>query len=66
VSNIHAIPVKSKIIAGIYTYRHDNAITAVVKKLVAATAVDGHLWEYYQLRNDFYSDKTHVISKSEP
>jgi len=50
----------------IYTYSHDNAIMAVAKKLVDAAAVDGHLWEYYQLRNDFYSGKTHVIKKSEP
>jgi len=49
----------------IYTYSHDNAIMAVAKKLVDAAAVDGHLWEYYQLRNDFYSGKTHVIKKSE-
>jgi phosphonate transport system substrate-binding protein len=50
----------------IYTYSHDNAIMAVAKKLVDAAAVDGHLWEYYQLRNDFYSCKTRVIKKSEP
>jgi phosphonate transport system substrate-binding protein len=51
--------------AFIYTYSHDNAIMAVAKKLVDAAAVDGHLWEYYQLRNDFYSGKTRVIKKSE-
>ena len=51
--------------AFIYTYSHDNAIMAVSKKLVDAAAVDGHLWEYYQLRNDFYSGKTRVIKKSE-
>lgn len=50
----------------IYTYSHDNAIMAVAKKLVDAAAVDGHLWEYYQQRNDFYSGKTRVIKKSEP
>ncbi|MBI5590255.1 MAG: phosphate/phosphite/phosphonate ABC transporter substrate-binding protein [Deltaproteobacteria bacterium] len=49
-----------------YTYSHDNAIMAVAKKLVDGAAVDGHLWEYYQLRNTFYSDKTRVIKKSEP
>jgi len=49
-----------------YTYSHDNAIMAVAKKLVDAAAVDGHLWEYYKLRNDFYSGKTRVIKKSEP
>ncbi|MGD9972380.1 MAG: phosphate/phosphite/phosphonate ABC transporter substrate-binding protein [Desulfatirhabdiaceae bacterium] len=49
-----------------YTYSHDNAIMAVAKQLVDAAAVDGHLWEYYQQRNAFYSEKTRVIKKSEP
>ena len=49
-----------------YTYSHDNAIMAVAKNLVDGAAVDGHMWEYYQLRNPFYSSKTRVIKKSEP
>ncbi len=49
-----------------YTYSHDNSILAVAKKLVDGAAVDGHIWEYYQQRNDFYSGKTRVIKKSEP
>jgi phosphonate transport system substrate-binding protein len=49
----------------VFTYSHDNAIMAVAKKLVDAAAVDGHLWEYYQQRNAFYSGKTRVIKKSE-
>jgi phosphonate transport system substrate-binding protein len=49
-----------------YTYSHDNAIMAVAKKLVDGAAVDGHLWEYYQGRNAFYSSQTRVIGKSEP
>ena len=49
-----------------YTYSHDNAIMAVAKNLVDGAAVDGHMWEYYQQRNPFYSSKTRVIKKSEP
>lgn len=49
-----------------YTYSHDNAIMAVAKHLVDGAAVDGHMWEYYQARNAFYSSKTRVIQKSEP
>ncbi len=49
-----------------YTYSHDNSILAVAKKLVDGAAVDGHIWEYYQQRNDFYSKNTLVIKKSEP
>lgn len=49
-----------------YTYSHDNAIMAVAKNLVDAAAVDGHMWEYYQQRNPFYSSKTRVIKRSEP
>jgi phosphonate transport system substrate-binding protein len=48
-----------------YTYSHDNAIMAVAKNLVDGAAVDGHLWEYYQQRNPYYSAKTRVIKKSE-
>lgn len=49
-----------------YTYSHDNSIMAVAKDLVHGAAVDGHMWEYYQQRNPFYSSKTRVIKKSEP
>ncbi len=49
-----------------YTYSHDNSIMAVAKRLVDGAAVDGHMWEYYQQRNAFYSSKTRVIHKSEP
>lgn len=49
-----------------YTYSHDNAIMAVAKNLVDGATVDGHMWEYYQQRNAFYSSKTRVIKKSEP
>jgi phosphonate transport system substrate-binding protein len=49
-----------------YTYSHDNSIMAVAKKLVDGAAVDGHLWEYYQQRNPYYTAQTRVIRKSEP
>jgi len=49
-----------------YTYSHDNSILAVAKKLVDGAAVDGHIWEYYRQRNDFYVRNTRVIQKSEP
>jgi phosphonate transport system substrate-binding protein len=49
-----------------YTFSHDNSIMAVAKKLVDAAAVDSHIWEFYQLRNDYYSAQTRVIRKSDP
>lgn len=50
----------------IYTYSHDNSILAVARKLVDAAAVDGHIWEYYNLRNPGNTSKTRIIKKSEP
>ena len=50
----------------IYTYSHDNSILAVAKNLVDAAAVDGHIWEYYNLRNPGNTSKTRIIKKSEP
>jgi len=49
-----------------YTYSHDNSILAVAKKLVDGASVDGHIWEYYRHRDDFYAGKTRVIQTSEP
>ena len=49
-----------------YTYSHDNSILAVAKGLVDGAAVDGHLWEYYNQRNPFYTSMTRVIKKSRP
>lgn len=49
-----------------YTYSHDNSIMAVAKSLVDAAAVDGHKWEYFNLRNPQYTKMTRVIRKSEP
>lgn len=47
-----------------YTYSHDNSILAVAKGLVDGATVDGHLWEYYNRRNPFYTSMTRVIKKS--
>jgi phosphonate transport system substrate-binding protein len=49
----------------IYTYSHDNSIMAVARSLVDAAAVDGHQWEYFNLRNPQYTRLTRVIKKSE-
>ena len=49
-----------------YTYSHDNSILAVAKGLVDGATVDGHLWEYYNQRNPFYTSMTRVIKKSRP
>jgi phosphonate transport system substrate-binding protein len=64
-SQMHARP-ESFFRTFTYTYSHDNSILAVAKKLVDAAAVDGHIWEFYQQRNDFYSKNTMVIKKSDP
>ncbi|MDD2901930.1 MAG: phosphate/phosphite/phosphonate ABC transporter substrate-binding protein [Syntrophales bacterium] len=50
----------------IYTYSHDNSILAVARGLVAAAAVDGLVWEYYQATNPVFTSKTRIIKKSEP
>lgn len=49
-----------------YTYSHDNSILAVAKGLVDGATVDGHLWEYYNRRNPYYTSMTRVIKKSRP
>lgn len=50
----------------IYTYSHDNSILAVAQGLVAAAAVDGLVWEYYQATTPVFTSKTRIIKKSEP
>jgi phosphonate transport system substrate-binding protein len=49
-----------------YTYSHDNSIMAVAKNLVDAAAIDGHIWEFYRKRSDYFVRNTRVIQKSEP
>jgi phosphonate transport system substrate-binding protein len=49
-----------------YTYSHDNSIMAVAKNLVDGATVDGHIWEYYNVRNPIYTSRTRVIKKSQP
>jgi phosphonate transport system substrate-binding protein len=48
-----------------YTYSHDNSILAVARGLVAAAAVDGLIWEYYQATNPVFTSKTRIIKKSD-
>ena len=48
-----------------YTYSHDNSILAVAKNLVDGATVDGHKWEYYNLKNSIHTSQTKVIKKSE-
>lgn len=50
----------------IYTYSHDNSILAVAKSLVDGAAIDGLIWEYYNLKNPIFTAKTRIIRKSEP
>ena len=49
-----------------YTYSHDNSIMAVAKALVDGATVDGHIWEYYNVRKPIYTSRTRVIKKSQP
>jgi phosphonate transport system substrate-binding protein len=50
----------------IYTYSHDNSILAVAKALVDGAAVDGLIWEYYNLKDSRFTSQTRIIRKSEP
>jgi phosphonate transport system substrate-binding protein len=49
-----------------YTYSHDNSIMAVAKALVDGATVDGHIWEYYNVRKPVYTSRTRVLKKSQP
>ncbi len=48
-----------------YTYSHDNSILAVSKGLVDGATVDGHIWEYYNVKNPYLTAQTRIIRKSE-
>ncbi len=50
----------------IYTYGHDNSILAVAKSLVDGAAVDGQIWEYYNINDPLYTANTRIVGKSEP
>jgi phosphonate transport system substrate-binding protein len=50
----------------IYTYSHDNSILAVSKSLVDGASVDGHIWEYYNKRNNAHTSRTRIIKRSQP
>ena len=62
-SRIHQTP-DTYFKAYTYTYSHDNSIMAVAKSLVDAATVDGHIWEYYNIRNPVYTSRTRVIDRS--
>lgn len=49
-----------------YTYSHDNSILAVARSLVDGAAVDGMIWEYYNVRDPLNTSQTRVIKKSIP
>lgn len=48
-----------------YTYSHDNSILAVAKGLVDGATVDGHKWEFYNIKTPYFTSKTRVIKKSD-
>jgi phosphonate transport system substrate-binding protein len=50
----------------IFTYGHDNSIKAVAEKHVDGASVDSLIWEYAALKNPALTDKTRIITKSEP
>ncbi len=50
----------------IYTYSHDNSIMAVAMSLVDGAAVNGQVWEHYNLNNPVFTAKTRIIKKSQP
>ena len=50
----------------IFTYSHDKSIEAVAKGLVDGAAVDSLIWDYNSAKNPIYTNKTKIISKSQP
>ena len=50
----------------IFTYSHDKSIEAVAKGLVDGAAVDSLIWDYNSAKNPVYTNKTKIISKSQP
>ena len=50
----------------IFTYSHDRSIEAVAKGLVDGAAVDSLIWDYNSAKNPVYTNKTKIISKSQP
>jgi phosphonate transport system substrate-binding protein len=49
-----------------FTYGHDKSIRAVAEKLVDGAAVDSLIWEFTARKSPQITDRTKVISKSEP
>ena len=50
----------------IFTYSHDKSIEAVAKGLVDGAAVDSLIWDYASAKNPVHTNKTKIISKSQP
>ncbi len=50
----------------IYTYSHDNSITAVAEKQVDGAAVDSLVWDYLNRTKPELIGKTRIIAVSEP
>jgi phosphonate transport system substrate-binding protein len=50
----------------IFTHSHDNSILAVSRTLVDGACVHEQIWEYLHQKNPEATDRTRVISKSEP
>lgn len=50
----------------IYTYSHDNSISATAKGLVDGAAVDGLIWDYYHRKNPAFVSLTRVVMESDP
>ncbi len=49
----------------IYTYSHDNSISAVAKGMVDGASVDGLVWDYFQRHNPNLTSSTRIIMKSD-
>lgn len=50
----------------IYTYSHDNSISAVSKGLVDGASVDSLIWNYYEEQDPSVTSNTRIILKSKP
>ncbi len=50
----------------IYTYSHDRSIEMVAHNLVDAAAVDGLIWEFFNVTNPSLTSRTKIIDRSEP
>jgi len=49
-----------------FTYAHDKSIEVVARNLVDGAAVDSLIWDYIARKNPELTDRTRIITKSEP